>query len=224
MKLLRRQPKAIDDAYPESGSATPSGSRSASRAAGAAGGVAAETPAEAAERRRAYTPAKGRATPKRRDAEPRRPRAAEPPPTTRREAYKRMRKRGGDRRSASGGRLAGERPLPTRDQGAEKALVRDIVDSRRNIGSIFLFVALIVFVAYLSQSAAIRAWAISAWLVIFLLIAVDSFLLAGRIRKAVAARFPESRVRGLGWYGIQRSTMIRKWRLPKPQVKPGDQV
>ncbi len=218
MKLLRRNTKAAD----------PAGAEPLADDGSAAGVSEAEKA-----RRAAYTPGKGKATPKRRDVEPRRPRVAEPPPTTRREAYKRMRQRSSTRRAAgrtaagrgagAGGR-PGERPLPARDQGPEKAFVRNVVDSRRNIGSIFLFVALAVFIAYVSQSAAIRAWAISAWLAIFLLIIVDSFLLVGRIRKGVTARFPEASTRGLGWYGVQRSTMIRRWRLPKPLVKPGDTI
>ncbi len=208
MKLLRRTPKTEPDA-------------DAIAEAPAEDGEQPEPMRSERDAPRGYTPGKGRATPKRRDAAPRPPRAAEPPPATRREAYRRMKGRNSSSRGRGGGKVAGERPLPARDQGPEKALVRDVVDSRRNIGSSFLFVAVVVFIAYLSGNATLRAWAISAWLAIFVLIIVDSFLLSGRVRKLVGQRFPDARVRGLGWYAIQRSTMIRRWRLPKARVKPG---
>ena len=52
---------------------------------------------------------------------------------------------------------------------------------------------------------------------LFMLFVVDSFVLGRRIRKAVAERFPDSTERPgrLVWYGVSRSTMIRKWRFPK---------
>jgi hypothetical protein len=60
----------------------------------------------------------------------------------------------------------------------------------------------------------------AAWFGFFLLVVVDSFVLARKIRRAVTERFPDTKVRmrGLAWYGISRSTMIRRWRFPKPEV------
>lgn len=174
---------------------------------------------------------KGRPTPKRRDVAPGRRGPVAPPPMTRREAYRRMREKNSTRRQAAreqvrggGGGGSGERQLPARDRGPERALVRDIVDSRRNIGSIFLFVAVLVFVGYLLPSSAARAWAVSLWMAVFLMIIVDSFVLARRIKSIARERFPEAKPRGLTWYGIQRSTMIRRWRLPKARVKVGDKI
>jgi hypothetical protein len=60
----------------------------------------------------------------------------------------------------------------------------------------------------------------------FLLMIVDSVVLSRRINRKVAERFPnaDSKTRGLVWYGISRSTMIRRWRFPKPEVPLGADV
>lgn len=171
-----------------------------------------------------YTPGKGRPTPKRRDSQVRRGPVA-PPPQTRREAYKRMRSKTGDRRTEIRKAMAAgdERYMTKRDRGPVRALARDVVDSRHNIGSIFMLVAVLVLATYAAPQP-IRTWAMSAVLVIFLMIAVDSFSLARRIRKMVAQRYPDEDARGAGWYGVQRSMMIRRWRLPKARVRPGDKI
>lgn len=171
------------------------------------------------------TPGKGRPTPKRRDAQVRRPGPMPPPPKTRREAYKRLRSRGSDRRqSIREGMAAGDdRYLTKRDRGPVRALARDIVDARRNMGSVFLIVALLVLITY-SLPASARSLAMSLVLVVFLMVAVDSFALGRRIRKIVRERYPDEPAHGVAWYGIQRAMMIRRFRMPKPRVRPGDPV
>jgi ABC-type multidrug transport system fused ATPase/permease subunit len=116
-----------------------------------------------------------------------------------------------------------DRYLTARDRGPVRALARDVVDSRRNMGSIFMFVAILVLVTYALPSS-IRSFAMTIVLVIFVMVAVDSFALGRRIRKAVAERYPEEPARGVAWYGIQRAMMIRRWRMPKARVKPGDPI
>ena len=64
-------------------------------------------------------------------------RTAPPPPTTRREAYRRMReqRRPPGRTARAASARGDDNDLPARDRGPERKLVRDIVDSRRNVGS-----------------------------------------------------------------------------------------
>jgi hypothetical protein len=170
------------------------------------------------------TPGKGRPTPKRRDSEVRRGPVA-PPPKTRREAYRRLRERNTGRRQSVRQAMASgdDRYLTARDKGPVRALARDVVDSRRNMGSIFMFVAILVLVTY-GLPASIRSFAMTLVLVIFVMVAVDSFALGRRIRKMVDERYPDEPSRGVAWYGIQRAMMIRRWRMPKARVKPGDPI
>jgi hypothetical protein len=170
---------------------------------------------------------KGRPTPKRHEAQGRRPGPPPPPPTTRKEAYKRMREqqaaqRAGNRRAM----LAGdESALPARDRGPVRKLVRDIVDSRRNVGGLFLVVAGIALVGTIVPNLAVRSAAAFLLFAYFILLIGDSVLLGRRISRTVAERFPkEKRPRGVVWYGISRATMVRRWRFPKPEVKVGAEV
>jgi Protein of unknown function (DUF3043) len=171
---------------------------------------------------------KGRPTPKRREADPRPRGPAPPPPRTRREAYRRMREQNATRRSDArqAARRGDERYLPARDRGPVRAFVRDVVDARRNAGGMFLVVAAVVFAGYFTPSMRVRAAAVSLWMVVFLLIIVDSVVLGLRIRRLLNQRFPDrtERTFPLVWYGVTRATMIRRWRMPKPRVQVGDAI
>jgi hypothetical protein len=170
---------------------------------------------------------KGRPTPKRNVAQGRRPGPPPPPPTTRKEAYRRMRENQAARRVE--GRQAAARGddsyLPARDRGPVRKLVRDVVDSRRNVGSFFLVIAGVALVGTVVPNLAVRSYASFLLFGFFLLLIVDSVLLSRRIHKKVAERFPDAKnTRGVIWYGISRSTMIRRWRFPKPDVALGADI
>ena len=170
---------------------------------------------------------KGRPTPKRHEAQGRRPGPPPPPPTTRKEAYKRMREQQSSTRAQNRrAMLAGdENHLPARDRGPVRKLVRDLVDSRRNVGGLFLAVAGVALIGTVVPNLAVRAYATFLLFGYFLVLVVDSVVLGRKISRTVAERFPqEKRGRGVVWYGISRATMVRRWRFPKPEVPVGAQV
>ncbi|MGY1712725.1 DUF3043 domain-containing protein [Geodermatophilus sp. SYSU D00758] len=171
---------------------------------------------------------KGRPTPKRHEAQGRRPGPPPPPPTTRKEAYKRMREQqAAQRGTARSAALRGDDSyLPARDRGPVRKLVRDVVDARRNAGSWFLVVAALVLVGYFIPSPAVQSYTVFLWFLFFLVIIADSFVLGRRIKRKVLERFPnqDHRMRGLVWYGVSRATMVRRWRFPKPEVPLGAEV
>jgi hypothetical protein len=170
---------------------------------------------------------KGRPTPKRHEAQGRRPGPPPPPPTTRKEAYKRMREQQAAQRSTTRrAALAGDQAaLPARDRGPVRKLARDIVDSRRNVGGLFLVVAGIALIGTIVPNLAVRSAATFLLFAYFLLLVGDSVLLGRRVSRTVAERFPkEKRGRGVVWYAISRATMVRRWRFPKPEVKVGAEV
>lgn len=187
---------------------------------------AVDTPPPAAGARpKAYTEKKGRPTPKRRDAQKR---SAEAPPADRKEAARRLRERQRvERAEARQKMMAGdEKYLPARDRGPERALVRNVVDSRRNVGSYFLIAALIILIGT-SQGMppVIRTVTQFLWYALALVFIVDCVLVCRRVRKTVRQRFPKTQVRfgGLYWYAIMRSITFRKLRMPSPKVKIGEQ-
>jgi len=166
---------------------------------------------------------KGRPTPKRNEAQGRRPGPPPPPPVTRKEAYKRMREQQAANRAT--GRAPAETYLPARDRGPVRKLVRDVVDARRNAGSYFLLVASLVLLGNFLPEP-LRSYSVSLWLVFFAIMIADSIVLGRRIKKTVLERFPgqDHKMKGLVWYGVTRATMVRRWRAPKPEVPLGAQV
>jgi hypothetical protein len=187
--------------------------------------VPAEGEAQAGVKNR--TPGKGRPTPKRSVAQARKP--VEPPPTNRREAAKRARAiRMADRADERAGMLRGEEKyLLPRDRGPERKLVRDIVDSRRTVGTWFFAAALLILVGTNpAWPLIVQTTSQLLWLVIAVLFVGDSVLLSRKVSKLVWERFPKSEQRkpGLFMYAIMRSITFRKLRMPKPAVKIGDAI
>ena len=173
---------------------------------------------------RGYTPGKGKATPKRVDTTKRRP--PDPPAANRKEAVKRSREKARlDRAERRAAMMAGdERYLLPRDRGPERALVRDIVDSRLTIGTWFFGGALLVLIGssrtmpVIVQSVSNMLWALLAVATV-----VDSVLIGRQVKKMVRARFPKSdqRMGSLYLYGAMRGLTFRRLRVPRPRVKLG---
>ena len=174
---------------------------------------------------RAYTPKKGEATPKR-VAHGRRVGA---PPVDRKEALARQRVRPREQRAESrAGMMAGdERYLLPKDKGPVRRLARDLVDSRRNVATLFFVTLFVVFV--LSNKAfkpVVNIAANGLFLFMFLATLGDVVLLLRKIQRLGAERFPKETegYRGLFFYVLMRSVSMRRLRIPKPQVKVGDKI
>jgi hypothetical protein len=183
---------------------------------------------EAAARPKSYTPSKrelGQATPKR-GSTARKVNAEAP--ANRREAMKQMRERQREERAeaAEGMRNGDERYLLARDRGAERALVRDIVDSRRTIGTWFLGGAMIVLIGSTIQVPAIQLASNLLWALLAVSVAVDGVLIARKTKRMVRERFPktEQRIGSLQLYAFLRSLSFRRMRVPKPRVQIGDPI
>ena len=180
-------------------------------------------------RPKGYTPSKkelGVATPKRGNTQRR---VAEAAPANRREAYKAMRARQRvERAEASAGMRAGEeRYLLPRDRGPERALVRNIVDSRRTVGTWFFAGALIVLIgSSTAMPVAVQVASNIIWALLAIGVVLDSVLIARKIKRLMRERFPKTtqKMGSLYLYGIMRALTFRRMRVPKTQVKLGDAV
>lgn len=188
--------------------------------------VTAVTPEEAqdAARARSYTPSKkelGRQTPKRPSAG-RRPGALETrPPANKQEAR--------ERRRAARAEAAAEfrREGGPRDRGPERVLARDVVDSRRTIGTWFFAGALIVLIgSSAAMPPAVRLISNLLWGALAIGLVIDSILISQKIKKLVGQRFPKTdqRMGSLYLYAIMRSITFRRMRAPTPRVKIGDKI
>jgi hypothetical protein len=166
---------------------------------------------------------KGRPTPKRSEAQSQR-RSVANTSMTRKDAAKRQReeRRAAMERQRQALATGDERYLPARDKGPVRKFARDFVDSRFNVAEFFLPMAVIILVLSLVRVAALQNIALLLWLVVIVLIVLDSVLSAFRLRKRLAERFPDVNRRGAVAYALMRSLQMRRLRLPKPQVKRGE--
>ncbi|WP_091449101.1 DUF3043 domain-containing protein [Actinokineospora iranica] len=190
------------------------------------------------ETNKARTPGKGRPTPKRREAEGRKRGPVPPPPKTTREAMRRARGSKEERKALAAKRReqrieqrkrmneGDDRYLMPRDRGPVKAYIRDLVDAKRNLLGLFMPLAVVVFVALLAPSLAVQQYATLACLLMLIMMVIEAVLNGRRIAKLVRAKFPKENIRGFstGWYAFVRATQLRKLRVPKPRVSPGDTV
>ncbi|MGC4896871.1 DUF3043 domain-containing protein [Micromonospora sp. DT31] len=176
----------------------------------------------AAARPRGYTPSKkelGQVTPKRPVAG-RRP-TAPARPLTKQEAR--------EQRRAARAEAAAEfrREGGPRDRGPERLLARNVVDSRRTVGTWFFGGALIVLVgSNQAMPPIVRLVSNLLWGALALGVLIDSVLIARKIKRLVRERFPKSTVKlgSLYFYAIMRSITFRRMRAPAPRVNIGDQV
>ena len=162
---------------------------------------------------------KGRPTPKRSQAQGvRRARPTAPPPRTRKEAAQRARDQARESREA----VREGRQLLPRDAGPVRALVRDVVDARRSIGTLMLPLALVLLLAQLSGNRQVFDVAILVWIVGVSALAADLVMTALVLRRRLRQEFPEvTKRRGHVAYGLLRTTVFRRWRIPAPRVSPG---
>jgi DUF3043 family protein len=172
---------------------------------------------------------KGRPTPSRREAEGRKRGPAPPPPRNQREALRRMRGSKEERRNATATRrermLAGdEKYLLPRDRGPVKAYVRDLVDARRHLAGAFMPLALLVIVV--TQVPSVQQYVSLVSMAMLLAIIVEGVLLGRTVQRRVRERFPNASESGasLGFYAMIRATQLRRLRVPKPRLSPGDPI
>lgn len=175
--------------------------------------------------------AKNRPTPTRREQEQARRRPMVP--QDRKAAAKADRGRMREEREAQRQALytGDERAMGPRDAGPVRRFVRDVVDSRFNIGEFYLVLAFVAIVLVLGPQLigmdvenAARVQLISTavlWGTI-LLVVFDSLRLSRLLRQRMRERFgADFNTKGHVAYGVSRALQIRRWRLPRPGVTRG---
>ncbi|MFY1703433.1 MULTISPECIES: DUF3043 domain-containing protein [Micromonospora] len=173
----------------------------------------------AAALRRSHTPGKGRETPKRPGAA-RRP-AGSSKPLSKEEAKERRRQLRAE--AAAEFRREGG----PRDRGPERLLARNVVDSRRTVGTWFFGGALIVLIgSNAAMPPVVRLVSNLLWGALALGVVIDSILISRKIKKLVRERFPrtDQRMGSLYLYAIMRSITFRRMRAPEPRVTIGTPV
>lgn len=163
---------------------------------------------------------KGRPTPTRKEAEAAR-KARLKPARTRKEAQAARAGEAAKMREAM--KTGDDRYLPVRDKGPVKRFVRDWIDARFTFAEIVLPIMIVaLIVPYVS--AALGVYAELFVLVVIAVVAVNLAVMVFMLRKELARRFPDQSTRGTTYYAIMRAIQLRPLRMPKTQVKIGQQL
>jgi hypothetical protein len=171
----------------------------------------------------AFTPAKGRPTPKRSEAERRRRSPSYVKPGDKAgQQQARARDRAERARKYEAMKRGEEWALAPRDKGPVKALTRDYVDSRRRFSEYYMYILIGLLLVLFIQSTAVKAFLYPVVLLMVLIIVGEGFVIARGVRKLAAVRYPGQSTRGITMYAIMRTLQIRRFRMPAPRIKPGD--
>ncbi len=135
---------------------------------------------------------KGRPTPSRKEAEAQRKQTLKVPSDPK-EAKKAAKARAAEERAAArAALLAGdESGLPARDAGEVKRFVRDYVDGRWAAAELFLPLALVVLVMGFLPLPDAQRIVSSLWLVLILVMIVDTTMLMWRLDRELSRRWPD---------------------------------
>jgi Protein of unknown function (DUF3043) len=114
--------------------------------------------------------------------------------------------------------------LNARDRGPVKKLARDYVDSKRRVSEYYLYAMIVMLIVLMSRNATLSLFIFPLLLVLVAGVALDGFFIRRALLRLAAERSPGESTRGLTWYAVMRSMQIRRMRVPKPQVRPGDKI
>jgi hypothetical protein len=184
--------------------------------------AAAAPDADAAAARPGTTAGKGRPTPKRSESERRRrPFTA---PGDRKEANRQYRDRQRQERTRrQQGMQRGEQwALPPRDRGPVKELARDYVDSRRRLSEFYMYGLLVLLALLFVRNALVQSIVPLLVLIAVMIMLVEGIFIGRRVRTLAAERLPGESTRGVALYSAMRALQIRRLRMPKPRIKPGE--
>lgn len=168
---------------------------------------------------------KGRATPTRKEAEAARKKRMAPP-RNRKEAAARRKEaiRASRAKTRAAMETGEERYLPVRDQGPVKRYARDYVDTHRTIGEFLLPIFFVIFALVFINTPWAAAVGNTAWLIVIVLLALDSVRIVRGVKAGIRSRFGDDATKGITMYTLLRSWQMRRLRLPKPLVKPGQPI
>jgi hypothetical protein len=168
---------------------------------------------------------KGRPTPTRKEAEAARLAKAKVPRTRKEQmAAQRAVKGESSQRVRQGMRAGEEKYLLARDKGPVRRFIRDFVDARFSFIELLIPLLVVTMVLGYSGNAALASFGNALLFGSILLVVLDMLLLRHRLRRQLAARFPEAPTKGTTYYAVTRAMQMKFMRLPKPQVKIGQEL
>ena len=112
--------------------------------------------------------------------------------------------------------------MPPRDRGPVKALARDYVDSKRRVSEYYMYGLLVLLVLLFIRAPIVQTIVPLLVLAAVLIMGIEGVLIGRKVKSLAAERLPGESTRGLALYSAMRALQIRRLRVPKPRVKPGE--
>jgi hypothetical protein len=168
---------------------------------------------------------KGRPTPTRKEAEAAAKARVKVPRTRKEQAAASRVQRAESSKSVREAMKSGdERYYPARDRGPVRRFVRDFIDCRFSLIELVIPLLLVTMLLGYSGNATLRSVGNTMLLVTVLAVVGDMIWLRFRLRRELARRFPDQPTKGLTYYAITRALQMKFMRLPKSQVRIGQQL
>ncbi|UDY22561.1 DUF3043 domain-containing protein [Nocardioides sp. Kera G14] len=169
---------------------------------------------------------KGRPTPTRKEAEAARL-AKVRTPRTRKEAAaaERARRFESSAKMREAMKTGDERYLPARDKGPVRRFVRDYVDSRFTVAELILpLLVVTLIIGAVGGRGQLAVFANMFMLLLLVATAGNLVIISLGLRRQLIKRWPDVNRRGLTYYACVRTLQMRFLRMPKPQVRMGQQL
>ncbi|GAA1962174.1 hypothetical protein GCM10009798_22420 [Nocardioides panacihumi] len=168
---------------------------------------------------------KGRPTPSRKEAEAARLARVRTPRTRKeQQAASRSARYESSQKLREGMRTGDERYLPVRDKGPVRRFVRDYVDSRFRLAEMILPFLVFTLALGFVKSGAYAGFSNVFMTLMLLAVAADLVWMRFRMHRQLKVRFPDTTRKGLTYYAVVRALQLRFLRMPKPQVRIGQDL
>ena len=168
---------------------------------------------------------KGRPTPTRREAEAAAKARAKVPRTRKEIAQQQRQARLESSQNVRSAMKTGdERYLLPRDKGPVRRFIRDYVDARFSIVELMIPLLIVTMFLGFTNDPNLQSMGNTILLGTVVLVVIDLLLLRRRVRKELARRFPGEPLKGTTYYTVTRAMQMKFMRMPKSQVKIGQEL
>ena len=117
-----------------------------------------------------------------------------------------------------------DKALQLTEKMPSRELMRNHIDSRRNLAEFALPVMIVILAVLLlgSQFPVLQVIASLATWLLLVLVVLDMWVMWRGYKKLLNERLPNEHTRGLFMYGLNRAMQIRRFRQPAPTIKRGE--
>ncbi len=116
-----------------------------------------------------------------------------------------------------------QRAMAGYEASPQRQLVRDVVDSRWNLGEVALPILLLVMaMTFIPQFLPYVGWGVYFTWAFMATLALDTWFMWRTVKKLAAERLPGVPLKGLLMYGFNRQMQMRRWRQPPARLKRGE--